>query len=271
MLSRERQRAHAASVYVGTSGWVYKDWCGVFYPEKLAATRRLEHYAREFDTVEINATHYRLASHAMVQNWNRIVPAHFRMVAKGSAFITHRLKLKNCEQAVQRFFEPLLGLRSLTCVLWQFPQVMPRDLERLEHFLSLLPKSVRHVCEFRDPSFWADDVTSLLARYRVAFCAVSHPALPSDIVPTTDLLYVRFHGLGEKLYDYLYSDAQLAEWARRLRKHLPGRELYAFFNNDWHCQAIQNAKTLRTLLTKTTVRRVETRVAARELRGRARR
>ena len=104
-------------------------------------------------------------------------------MAKGSAFITHRLKLKNCERAVERFFEPLGQLRALRCVLWQFPQVMPRDLERLEKFLALLPRGVRHAVEFREPSFWASDVTSLLERYGVALCAVSHPALPTDVRP----------------------------------------------------------------------------------------
>jgi uncharacterized protein YecE (DUF72 family) len=235
-------------IHVGTSGWVYKDWCGVFYPDKLPATERLTFYASEFDVVEINATHYRLASPAMVANWNRIVPAGFRMVAKGSQFITHRLKLKNCEQAVARFFHPLSGLESLTCVLWQFPQVMPRDLGRIDAFLSLLPRHVRHAMEFRDPSWWADDVYALLEKHRVALCAVSHPALPAEVVPTTDFLYVRFHGLGEKLYDYDYSPRQLAGWAARLRPHLKQRELYAFFNNDWHCQAIRNAKSFRQLL-----------------------
>jgi len=242
-------RKRSPLVHVGTSGWVYKDWCGVFYPDKLPASERLAFYAREFDVVEINATHYRLASPAMVRNWNSIVPAGFRMVAKGSQFITHRLKLKHCEQAVERFFQPLSQLRSLTCVLWQFPQVMPRDLPRVDAFLSLLPRHVRHCLEFRDPSWWADDVFALLEKHRVALCAVSHPALPPDVVPTTDFLYVRFHGLGEKLYDYEYSPKQLAEWAARLRPHMRQRELYAFFNNDWHCQAIRNAKSFEELLT----------------------
>lgn len=230
---------------------MYKDWCGVFYPDKLPATERFAYYAREFDVVEVNATHYRLASPAMVANWNRVVPPGFRMVAKGSQFITHRLKLKNCEQAVERFFQPLAELRSLTCVLWQFSQVMPRDLGRLDAFLSLLPRHVRHAVEFRDRAWWADDVFALLEKQRVALCAVSHPALPPDVVPTTDFLYARFHGLGEKLYDYDYSPKQLAEWAARLRPHLRQRELYAFFNNDWHCQAIRNAKSFRKLLAGT--------------------
>jgi uncharacterized protein YecE (DUF72 family) len=241
-------RRPAKRIHVGTSGWVYKDWCGVFYPHKLPAAERLSFYAREFDVVEINATHYRLASPNMVEGWNRIVPPGFRMVAKGSQFITHRLKLRNCEQAVERFFAPLSALRSLSCVLWQFPQVMPRDLGRIDAFCALLPRHVRHALEFRDPAWWSDDVFALLEKHRMAFCAVSHPALPPDVVPTTDFLYVRFHGLGEKLYDYDYSPQQLAGWAARLRPHLRQRELYAFFNNDWHCQAIRNAKSFRQLL-----------------------
>ena len=138
--------------------------------------------------------------------------------------------------------------RGLGRVDRAFATARTGDLERLEQFFLLLPRHVRHAVEFREPRWWADDVVALLKKYDIAFCAVSHPALPSDIVPTTDFLYVRFHGLGERLYDYLYNDAELTDWVTRLEKPLRGRELYAFFNNDWHCQAIENGKTFREML-----------------------
>jgi uncharacterized protein YecE (DUF72 family) len=239
-----------ASIHVGTSGWVYADWCGRFYPEKLPARRRLEHYARHFDTVEINATHYRLATPSQVAGWNAVLPETFHTVAKGSAFLTHRIKLAGplLERGVARFFEPLSAMKTLRVVLWQLPQIFPRDLERLDRFFSLLPRHVRHALEPRDPWWWNDEVAALLRQHEIAFCAVSHPALPADVVPTTDFLYVRFHGLGEQLYHYKYTRRELTQWVDRLAAARRGRALYAFFNNDWVCNAIADATVFRALL-----------------------
>ena len=245
MVTKKRRRIH-----VGTSGWVYSDWCGPFYPDGLGSDQRLPFYARHFDTVEINATFYRLATHAATEKWQAAVPKGFRFVAKGSSFITHRLKLRNCAQAVERYFERLEPLRSLEVVLWQLPQNFPADLARIDEFLGMLPRHVRHAMEFRDPTWWNPDVYEVLRRHEVAFCGVSHPELPDDVVPTTDLLYVRFHGLGEQLYDYHYSDEEMEPWAKAIRRHRRGRDVWVFFNNDWHCQALDNARTFRDMLTQ---------------------
>jgi uncharacterized protein YecE (DUF72 family) len=233
---------------VGTSGWVYSDWSGVFYPEGLPARSRLAYYAERYDTVEINATHYRLASAPAVAQWQAALPRGFHMVAKGSAFITHRLKLRGCEQPLARFFAPLEGLTSLRCVLWQLPQQAPRDLERVDQFLAILPKHVRHALELRDPWWWSDEVRALCAKHRVALCAVSHPELPETIVDTTDLVYLRFHGLGPTKYLYDYSDDELRPWVERLRPYLGKRDVYVFFNNDYHGHALRNAITFREML-----------------------
>ena len=241
------------TVRVGTSGWVYGDWRGAFYPDELPARDRLAFYAERFDTVEINSTHYRLASAPAVAAWQACLPRGFHMVAKGSAFITHRLKLRNCEAAIERFFAPLAPLTSLRVVLWQLPARFPLDLERVDRFLAALPKrpngrAIRHAMEFRDPWWWRDEVRDLLARHRVAFCAVSHPELPDAVVVTGDLVYARFHGLGPAKYHYDYSDAELVPWAARLRPHLGARDVYAFFNNDYEAHAIRNGERLREML-----------------------
>lgn len=241
------------TVRIGTSGWVYDDWRGVFYPEHLPARERLEFYATRFDTVEINSTHYRLASASAVSAWQASLPRGFHTVAKGSAFITHRLKLRRSERAVARFFEPLAPLTSLRIVLWQLPAFFPRDLERVDTFLAALPRSpngraIRHAMEFRDPWWWQDEVRALLTRHRVAFCAVSHAGLPDDVVVTGDLVYVRFHGVGPSAYHHDYSDAELAPWVERLRPHVGRRDVYAFFNNDHHAYAVRNGERFRELL-----------------------
>lgn len=258
---------------VGTSGWIYADWNGTFYPPSVPARARLAYYAQRFDTVEINATHYRLATERACAVWQSLVPEGFHMVAKGSQFITHRLKLRGCESALERFFAPLSPLTSLRCVLWQLPAAAPRELERIDRFLALLPREhaghrLRHAMEFRDAWWWRDDVRALLARHDVAFCAVSHPALPSDVVTTGDLVYVRFHGLAEQPYRYDYRDDELLPWVERLRPHLGVRDVYAFFNNDWEANAIRNALRFRDLLEG--AHRAKARAGSRAPRGRSR-
>ena len=241
-----------AGVHVGTSGWTYDDWSGPFYPSTVKGTRRLGFYAQRFDTVEVNASFYRTPSPAMVDAWNRRLDANFHLVVKGIRVVTHLKKLRNCDESLQRFLHRVLQLRSLRVILWQLPPSLHKDCSRLDDFLAGLPRQVRHAVEFRHESWWDDEVAALLARHQAAFVAVSHPQLPQTIHPTTDFLYARFHGRGEDLYRYDYSRDELADWARRLRPHLPGRGLYAFFNNDYNANAPKNAAVFRELLTMDT-------------------
>lgn len=234
-------------IHVGTSGWTYDDWAGRFYPKGVSGTKRLMYYAEQFDTVEVNATFYRLPSATLIASWNRL-QAPFQLVVKGSRLVTHLRRLHDCAEPLATFLERVGALQRLRVILWQLPPGLHRDLTLLEGFLAQLGGPVRHALEFRHPSWWDDDTAGLLARYGVAFVAVSHPDLPSDVHPTTDFLYLRFHGVGARRYDYLYSEAELGEWARRVAPHCGGRELYAFFNNDYRAQAPENARTFRALL-----------------------
>ncbi len=238
----------ARRVHVGTSGWSYADWDGAFYPPGIAASERLAYYARQFDTVEVNVTFYRLPFAGMITGWNRRLPRGFHLVVKGPRVVTHLKKLVDCGEELARFLERVRALRTLEVILWQLPPGLARDLTRLEGFLGMLPRGLRHAVEFRHPSWWDDDVAALLARHRAAFVAVSHPRLPGDIVATADFLYVRFHGLGPQLYRYEYSGKELSGWAARLRPMLARRRLYAFFNNDWGAAAPRNALAFRRLL-----------------------
>lgn len=236
------------SVHIGTSGWTYDDWAGRFYPKGVRGSQRLAYYAERFDTVEVNATFYRLPNRTMIESWNRHLPADFHLVVKGSRLITHSKRLLDCGEALETFAARVDALHSLRVILWQLPPGLERDLPRLEAFLELLPGGVRHALEFRHESWWDDAVTGLLARHEVAFVAVSHPHLPPDVLPTTDFLYLRFHGVGGDLYDYDYAEAELREWAQRVSTHREGRTVYAFFNNDFQAHAPANAATFRELL-----------------------
>ncbi len=237
------------ALYVGTSGWTYKDWDGLFYPEGVRGSDRLSFYAEQFDTVEVNATFYRFPTQNAINAWNRRLPEDFHLVLKGHRSVTHFRKLVDCAEILAAFLERISPLKHLKVILWQLPPSLELDLGRLENFLKLLPtEGPRHAVEFRHASWWAEDTAALLAEYRAAFVAVSHPKMPADVIPTTDFLYVRWHGLGRELYKYDYSDEELVEWADRLRPHLPDRTVYAFFNNDYDGHAIKNAVTIRALL-----------------------
>ncbi|MFQ5792562.1 MAG: DUF72 domain-containing protein, partial [Acidobacteriota bacterium] len=186
----------AKRVHVGTSGWTYADWTGRFYPQDVKGADRLAFYAERFDTVEVNATFYRLPFKGMITGWNRRLPEAFHLVLKGPRSVTHLKKLRDCAAPLSAFFDRVLELRTLKLILWQLPPSVHQDLERLEQFLAGLPVAVRHAVEFRHESWWRDDTAALLSRHSAAFVTISHPKLPDDLVPTTDLLYLRFHGLG---------------------------------------------------------------------------
>ncbi len=236
------QTAWQTQLRIGTSGWTYDDWVGRFYPPAIKSADRLSYYAQRFNTVEINATFYRLPTDTMVSAWNRRLPGGFHLVVKGWRAITHFRKLADCGGVLNEFFERVGRLCALRVVLWQLPPSLHKDIQRLEGFLTLLPQQWRYAVEFRHASWWDAETVEVLRRHGAAMAAISHPRLPDDLLPRTDLLYVRFHGLGRQLYRYDYSDAELQQWVDRLYPHLPGRTLYAFFNNDFQANAPRNAQ-----------------------------
>ena len=248
MSARAGKLAGKTQLRVGTSGWTYDDWAGTFYPPEVKAADRLSYYAERFNTVEINATFYRLPTETMIGAWNRRLPEGFHLVVKGWRAITHLRKLAECSQPLDEFFGRVGQLARLQVVLWQLPPSLHKDTRRLEEFLALLPQQWRYAVEFRHASWWDAETAQVLREHRAALAAISHPRLPEDVLPTTDFLYVRFHGLGRQLYRYDYSDAELQQWVDRLMPHLPGRTLYAFFNNDFQANAPRNAERFRQLL-----------------------
>jgi uncharacterized protein YecE (DUF72 family) len=242
--------ATSMRAHVGTSGWTYASWTGPFYPPSVKGTAKLDFYAQRFHAVEVNATFYRLPSKAMAQSWNRRLPENFHLVLKGSRVVTHMKKLIDPGRALEVFLETALTMAHLRVILWQLPPQMSRSgerLARLDAFLARLPRTVRHAVEFREESWWHEEVASVLRRHGAAFCGISHPTLPETIWPTADFLYLRFHGKGPRLYDYAYSRKELEDWAARARASgVP--EAYAFFNNDIHANAPRDAAALEKLL-----------------------
>jgi uncharacterized protein YecE (DUF72 family) len=238
------RRAH-----VGCSGWEYKHWRGNFYPAGTPRTRWFEHYAATFDSVEINNTFYRLPEAATFARWAARAPSRFVFAVKASRFLTHMKKLKDPEAPLERLFTRLKPLgRHLGPVLYQLPPGWKLDRERLEHFLQALPKGVRHVIEFRDPSWYSDHVFLMLERHRVALCLHDMHGSATGRTRVGPFVYVRFHGAAGKSGG-AYSPDRLRGWADWLAAQLEeGLDVFAYFNNDVGGHAPRDAVTLRRFL-----------------------
>jgi uncharacterized protein YecE (DUF72 family) len=236
------------SVRIGCSGWQYRHWRGDFYPAELPAPRWLEYYAARFDTVEINNTFYRLPEVPTFAAWARRAPRGFVYAVKASRYLTHMKKLKDPEEPLDRLFSRARRLAgTFGPVLYQLPPRWPVNLERFEAFLRALPRRRLHAVEFREPSWYADDVFKLLEKHRVALCLHDMEGSASGKLAIGPFVYVRFHGVQK--YSGSYPDKTLESWAEWLAERVrEGRRLYAYFNNDTGGHAPRDAVRLRTML-----------------------
>jgi uncharacterized protein YecE (DUF72 family) len=235
---------------VGCSGWSYAHWRGVVYPEGLPQRRWLEHYVTLFDTVEINATFYRLPRRATVASWAEETPSKFLFAVKASRYLTHVRRLRDPGAGIERFYaciEPLSASKKLGPVLWQLPETFHRDDDRLAKALDELPPG-RHCFEFRHASWFAPDVYALLRERGAALVIGDHPARPFQAHElTADWAYFRFHH-GRRGRRGNYSERELDAWARRLRSWRREADVFAYFNNDWEGFAVRNGRILARLL-----------------------
>lgn len=244
-------------LFVGTSGFSYKHWSNdVFYPSGLDQRSWLEFYARYFNTVELNVTFYRLPRPESFLTWQKITPSDFTFSIKGSRYITHVKKLKDCLEPVDLFFSRAAGLKNkLTVVLWQLPPGLHFDRARLQDFLALLQKNqaaktVRHAFEFRHQSWFCPETYNILRSFDSALCIAHSNCWPCEEKITADFVYLRLHG-GSLLYESNYTSEELVQWANKIKKWLKKRlGVYAYFNNDAYGYAIKNALELVGLITK---------------------
>jgi uncharacterized protein YecE (DUF72 family) len=237
-------------VRIGCSGWNYGHWRERVYPKGVPQRRWLEHYATLFDTVEVNATFYRLPSVSAVANWVAQTPPDFLFTVKSSRYLTHLRRLTDLGPGLERFYEriePLVRSPKLGPVLWQLPENFHRNDERLAGALERLPPG-RHCFEFRHASWFVPEVYALLRDHAVALVIGDHPRRPfQSFDVTTGWTFVRFHH-GHRGRNGNYSDRELDEWAARIDGWRPGFEVFAYFNNDWNAYAVRNALGLKRRL-----------------------
>jgi uncharacterized protein YecE (DUF72 family) len=233
-------------VHGGCSGWNYRDWRGVIYPEGLPARRWLERYAELFDTVEINNTFYRLPSQSAVEGWVEQTPKGFVIAVKASRYLTHVKRLRELRRGVRRFFgaiEPLADSPKMGPVLWQLPANFRRDDDRLAAALEQLTEG-RHCFEFRHESWFVPEVYDLLRRRRAALVIGDDPERPFQSHEiTAGWTYIRFHR-GNRGRRGNYSNRELEQWKRRIASWRSDVEVFAYFNNDWEGFAPNNARWL---------------------------
>ncbi|MBU2640306.1 MAG: DUF72 domain-containing protein [Gammaproteobacteria bacterium] len=213
------------NLYVGTSGYAYKEWKGSFYPQDLPAKRMLHYYGEHFRSVEINNTFYRMPTAALLQTWAGEVPADFRFVLKASQRITHQHRLVDADEDVGYLLDvaDTLG-KQLGALLFQLPSNLKKDVARLDAFLALLPPH-RAAFEFRHPSWFDDEVFGLLRAHQAALCiAEAEGDLEVPVVATADWGYLRLRRPD-------YGEAELRAWVEQLRQQ-DWQDAFVFFKHE---------------------------------------
>ncbi len=235
--------------FIGTSGWSYDHWSGVFYPPELKTAEWLTFYIRCFNSVEINNTFYHLPSANAFKGWKKAAPEKFIYALKASRFITHMKKLKDSQKPLNLFLKraSILG-EHLGSVLFQLPPHWKCNPERLSEFIKLLPDKIRFAFEFREQSWFNDEVYDILTKGNHALCIYHMPDFQSPVVVTASFAYIRFHGT-DSLYGGRYSKKELSRWADIMKGFIKnGLDVYAYFNNDAYGYAVMNARELMEIL-----------------------
>jgi len=249
-------------IRIGCSGWSYEHWRGRLYPAHGSTGNWLERYAEHFETVEVNATFYRLPTRAAVARWASTTPEGFCFAVKASRYLTHVRRLRDLPDGIRRLeqrIEPLIASGKLGPTLWQLPATFRRDDDRLAAALSTLPPG-RHAFEFRHDSWFAEETYALLREHDVALVVADRaPGEPTPWAATASWSYLRFHR--GRRQNGGYTPKELRAWADRIAA-APG-DVYAYFNNDWEGLAVNDALALASLLADTAAREASPKGAAR--------
>jgi len=235
-------------IRVGTSGWNYWHWADVFYPQDLPRSQWFAYYQSKFDTLELNASFYRLPRASTFARWSEASAKDFRWAVKAHRSVTHFTRLAEREP-VEKFLAAAERLgKKLGVVLFQLPPSLKFDAQVVRRFLGWLPEGKRYAIEPRHATWFEPQALKVLERGGVALCiADSGGRFPSGEHLTADFTYLRFHG-GERLYASRYSPEQMAAWAEKLVAWK--QPAFVYFNNDFHGYAVKNALELKQGVTE---------------------
>lgn len=256
-------------IFVGTSGWTYYHWKGVFYPPHLSSSDYLKFYSQHFNTVEINYSFYHLPKASTFQNWYQQTPKGFVFSVKVPRTITHIRRLQNVEETLFQFLENAQVLKEkLGPVLFQFPPSFKVDKDNLKKFKTFLKLLSSHLLsttryspstdryplkfafEFRHPSWIDEGIFNLLKKYNFAWVVSDSSRYPKKEAVTANFIYIRMHG-PKSLFSSKYSSKEIKELAQKIKNwSKTTEEIYVYFNNDFYGYALENAKTLINLLNK---------------------
>lgn len=234
--------------HIGCSGFYYKEWRGLFYPEKLSQKKWFEFYSQHFDTIEINNTFYRFPEQKLFANWYDKAMPGFCFSVKVPQVITHVQRFRETEKLLQDFYHIAReGLKEkLGPVLFQLPPSFKYDEGMLHNIIAQMNIGYENVIEFRHISWWRKDVFATLKKAGVVFCGVSYPGLINAPVTDLPLCYYRFHGV-PKLYFSAYDEAFLQQVAEQITAG-ETQKAYVYFNNTAAGAALENARYLQYLV-----------------------
>jgi uncharacterized protein YecE (DUF72 family) len=235
--------------YIGCSGFHYKEWKELFYPEKLPQSKWFEFYCEHFNTLEINSTFYKFPTEKSLVKWYNTSPEDFKFSVKAPRLITHYKKFSGCEILLQDFYTSISkGLQDkLGCVLFQLPPQLVYTPEMLDLIMSSVDASFKNVFEFRHLSWWNENVFTQFKKRKLIFCSISFPKLPDEVKATASNIYYRFHGV-PVLYKSTYSEKFVENIYQEIKIQAP-KEAWVYFNNTWGNAAIINSKYLQKLIT----------------------
>lgn len=254
-------------IYIGTSGYSYKDWKGIFYPDSIKDDSMLEYYAKYFNFTEINFTYYTMPSFKSFEGMNARTPDDFLFSVKAFSSFTHKKDAtKEMAQAFLSSLKPISESGKLACILFQFPYSFHKNKENIE-YLKVVREDFKgeKICfEFRN-SYWAsEDTIKFLKSNEIGWVSVDEPDIKGLVRPavavTSDIGYVRFHGRNAEKwynhnesyerYDYLYSEDELMEWVNRIKYiEKNSKTVFIAFNNHFRAQGVKNSSMLRSLIT----------------------
>lgn len=238
------------TIRVGTCGWDYEHWAGVFYPEDLPREERLSYAARRLGSLEIDSSFYGLPEADTLRHWRDATPDGFVFAFKASRYITHMKKLNDAGDALQTMLDRARVLDDkLGPIIFQLPPRWRANVERLEGFLDLLPDDLAFTFEFRDHSWFRREVYDALRDHGAGFCIYDLAGVRAPRERTSDLVYLRLHGPGNA-YEGRYSRSALAGFAGAVHSwRRTGSDVCCYFDNDERGYAALNACELRDMVT----------------------